>query len=293
MTASSSIEHSVALIGRLGAQHNFRLHPSQPKVAGARTLLIIPAVLRRLHVPTVFAGEITLDPAQARHARDVLRLTSGTTVEVFDDAGVVATGELIVSPRAVAVRVDAGAVARRADARTSFEWTIAAAVPKGERADWMIEKLSELGTAKFIPLASARAVVLPEGKNKRDRWIRIATESAKQSRRAGVMQIGELTRVEEVVATIAAAQDTAGWYFSTAVDARPIDDVATSVVKKARSIVCLIGPEGGWTNEEIADFAAAGLTAVRLTDTVLRVETAAVAAAAVLGSVVTRQRQRS
>ena len=48
--------------------------------------------------------------------------------------------------------------------------TIASAVPKGERADWMVEKLSELGTSEFLPLATARAVVLPQGKGKRERW---------------------------------------------------------------------------------------------------------------------------
>ena len=59
-------------------------------------LLIIPAVLRRVHVPSVQPGEISLDAAQARHARDVLRLQSGATVEVFDDAGTVASGELVI-----------------------------------------------------------------------------------------------------------------------------------------------------------------------------------------------------
>src|SRR5687767_15989799 len=82
-----------------------------------------------------------------------------------------------------------------------LDWTIAAAVPKGDRADWMVEKLSELGVEEFIPLASARSVVLPEGRNKRERWVRIATEAAKQSRRGGVMRVGELTPVAEALKT--------------------------------------------------------------------------------------------
>ena len=184
------------------------------------------------------------------------------------------------------VRVDA-AMSRTAPA-TRSTWTVAAAVPKGERADWMVEKLSELGTAAFVPLAAARSVVLPEGKNKRERWSRIATEAAKQSRRAGVMRIGELTSVGPVLEDLAETSNAAGWYFSTAGDAKPAGEAADALPAGTRSIVAFVGPEGGWTDDELSRFAAAGLTPVRLTPTVLRVETAAVAAAAVIGAVVAR-----
>jgi 16S rRNA (uracil1498-N3)-methyltransferase len=233
-------------------------------------------------VPQLRAGEIALDPAQARHARDALRLTAGDAVEVFDDAGNSATGELVrVTGGEVIVRVDS--LIQRSSPN-SFRWTIAAAVPKGERADWMIEKLSELGTAEFIPLAAERSVVLPEGKNKRERWMRIATESAKQSRRVGVMRIGELTSVRNLLATIKEAPDITAWYFSTAIDAQSVSNVTSTL----KSLVALIGPEGGWTDTEVAAFSEAKLTPVRLTRTVLRVETAAVAAAAVIGSLVNK-----
>jgi 16S rRNA (uracil1498-N3)-methyltransferase len=237
-------------------------------------------VLRRVHVSHLTPGELPVDPGQARHVRDVLRLEAGAAVEVFDDAGAVAAGELVFDGRELRVRVNAvtpvdSGVARR-------EWTIAAAVPKGERADWMVEKLSELGTAEFLPLAAARSVVLPDGRNKRERWARIATEAAKQSRRAGVMRIGELTRVNDGIAAIAGLPDRVGWYFSTATDARPFAEAAAALPHGA-SITAFIGPEGGWTNEELSRFAAAGFTPVQLTDTVLRVETAAIAAAALIG----------
>jgi 16S rRNA (uracil1498-N3)-methyltransferase len=247
-------------------------------------------VLRRVHVPILSVGRVTLDESQGRHAVDVLRLASGTAVEVFDDAGRVATGELVIDDEGD-VSVQVSAIVDPASTRGDrIEWTVAAAVPKGERADWMVEKLSELGTAEFIPLAAARSVVLPEGKNKRERWARIATESAKQSRRPGVMRIGELTSVQDLIASLAGAADRAGWYFSTAADARP---AATAAQRLAgvRSIVAFIGPEGGWTDGELSRFAAAPrMTPVRLTDTVLRVETAAVAAAAVIGSLVSATR---
>lgn len=248
-----------------------------------RPLLIIAAVLRRVHVPRVYPGELILDANEARHLRDVLRLEAGATVEVFDDAGNVATGVLIATGRDLAVNV----TSLHHSSPKAFELIVAAAVPKGERADWMIEKLSELGVATFIPLAAARSVVLPEGKNKRERWMRIATEAAKQSRRSGVMRIGELTSLQDVIRSIGAATHQVGWYFSTGIDARSVI-TAVAKLQGVRSIVALIGPEGGWTDDELAAFASAGVTAVRLTDTVLRVETAAVAAAAVIGSTYTR-----
>jgi 16S rRNA (uracil1498-N3)-methyltransferase len=226
-------------------------------------------MLRRVHVPTLRTGQIELDMASARHLRDVLRLTAGMEVEVFDDAGAVASATITRCDEAVIVNIDAISAPADANAR---EITIAAAVPKGERADWMIEKLSELGCARFIPLATARSIVLPEGRNKKERWMRIATESARQSRRRGVMRIDELTRLEDLLRRDAQAT----FYLSTASD-------APSILEHLQSdrLMLLVGPEGGWTAEEIVAFAQHQITGVRLTETILRVETAAVAAAAI------------
>ena len=220
-----------------------------------------------------------LDIAQAHHVRDVLRLTDGAAVEAFDDAGAVAQGVLLLrGARDVAVRVEHV----QAGEKAGISLTVAAAVPKGDRADWMVEKLSELGVAAFVPLAAARSVVLPEGKNKRERWVRIATEAAKQSRRAGVMRVGELTTVAEALAEAARGPT---WYLATEAEARPVPmGDALADMADGGAVTAFVGPEGGWTAEELAAFGAAGARAVRLTATILRVETAAVAVAAVVGS---------
>jgi 16S rRNA (uracil1498-N3)-methyltransferase len=101
------------------------------------------------------------------------------------------------------------------------------------------------------------------------------------------MRVGELTRVDAIVQRINTSDATEGWYCSTAKDAKPIADMLAGLAP-GTSVVALIGPEGGWTDDELARFAAAGLTPARLTDTVLRVETAAVTVAAVIGSLATR-----
>ena len=234
-------------------------------------------MLRRLHTPAPLRdGPVELDRDEAHHARDVLRLKTGDAVELFDDAGHVGRGAIErCDQRGVVVRVE------QVEAHTGTSGiTVACAVPKGDRAEWMIEKLSELGVDRFIPLASARSVVHPAGKNKRDRWQRISTESAKQSRRSGVMAIDELTPLDQVVAGNRPA-------LFLDIDPRVpslLDHLQSQFSNLKPHVTLLIGPEGGWTDEEVARMRAGGLTGARLTATILRVETAAVVAAAVVAT---------
>jgi len=236
---------------------------------------------RRANVRQVHPGVIELSEREAHHLRDVLRMKLGDVIELFDDAGAVADAQIVeCDQQRVAVRVDA--LQAGGTDPTSVPIVVASAVPKGDRAEWMIEKLSELGVSRFIPLATARSVVLPEGRNKRDRWTRIATEAAKQSRRSGVMTIDALTALDDLLRTV---EPRSAFILSTGADARGLADVLQSSMLHARSsISLLVGPEGGWTDDELARCAAAGLTSAKLTATILRVETAAVAAAAVAAS---------
>ena len=200
----------------------------------------------------------------------MLRLTVGDALELFDADGRTAAAR-VVAASSDGVDVDVSAVAV-AD-RPAVALTVAAAVPKGDRADWMVEKLSELGVARFVPLAAARSVVLPGGRNKIDRWERIAVESAKQCRRPGVMVVDAVTSLADVL------RAGTGWVLSTGPDVMPAGRLVRDV---AAELTVLVGPEGGWTADELAACAAAGWTAVGLGRTVLRVETAAVAVAAVV-----------
>lgn len=229
-------------------------------------------MIRRLHAPAVFVGQVPLDPTQARHARDVLRLKPGDQVELFDDTGAVAIATLqFVGGKDVVATVQ---TLNHVPASDAPRVVVASAVPKGERADWMIEKLSELGVAAFIPLQTERSVVKPEGKNKRERWLRIATESAKQSRRTGVMRVEELRALTEVI-----EKKRVGFHLSTS----PTSELLPSALANWRGdeLMLLIGPEGGWTDAEVQSFATAGIRGVRLTSTILRIETAAITAAGI------------
>lgn len=246
------------------------------------------ALMRRFHVPRAEPGVLVLDRRQAHHARDVLRLTIGDAVEVFDDDGRRAQGRILrCSPREVVVEIGEALAA----APSPLEVIVAAAVPKGARADWMVEKLGELGVSEYVPLIAARSVVHVEGPSKLDRWQRIAQESARQSRRPGVMRIAS-------PAPLVTALDSArgaGWYFCTeGPSLRPMADAVASVVTAPRppQLWLWIGPEGGWTPQERDRFERAGLTPVSLGGTILRVETAAVAAAAVVAAVLVPAMQK-
>lgn len=236
--------------------------------------------MRRLHVSQIAAGAVALDRAQVHHARDVLRLRKGDHIELFDDAGHTAVAT-ISRIDGQGVILDVQQVNAAGEPR--FEWIVASAVPKGSRGDWMIEKLSELGAAAFVPLSTDRSVVVPEGTGKRQRWQRLAAEAARQSHRTGVMRIEEIAGIEELLRRIGGG---CGWYFSTQPPRLTVQQAIARVTRHTRALYLLVGPEGGWTQRELESFSAAGLTAVGLGETILRVETAALAAAVLAATVI-------
>ncbi len=236
--------------------------------------------MRRILVPRAVVGRIDLPPEQAHHLRDVLRMRTDAEIEIFDSAGSTGRGRIAaIGPDGVAIQVERVDLPPAGRPRIA----VAAAVPKGARADWMIEKLGELGVDRFIPLTTERGVVLPRGEAKQRRWARLAQESARQSQRSGIMRIENLTELKTILQQTASGR-MAAWYLSPAEDAAPILELAAAIPPE---LTLLIGPEGGWSPAEIEAFDAAGIVAVRIAQTILRVETAAVAAAAVLQSVLT------
>jgi 16S rRNA (uracil1498-N3)-methyltransferase len=225
-------------------------------------------MIRRIHATSLKIGTVALDARQTHHLRDVLRLEPGEEVELFDDAGSTAKGVIIMEQGQLTVQVQ-----QVEKPPVSAGLIIASAVPKGERADWMVEKLSELGVSEFIPLLTQRSVVHPQGEAKMQRWQRLATESAKQCRRNGVMRIGELTKLPDAI-----SRTQRGWYLST----QGGESLLNSRHGQDIPVTLFIGPEGGWTEEEIQLFTDAQIHPARLTQTILRIETAAIAAAAIV-----------
>jgi 16S rRNA (uracil1498-N3)-methyltransferase len=131
--------------------------------------------VRRFYCPDLTAPQVELDRDDAQHARKALRLAAGHTVELFDGQGTLATGRIEEMTRRCVVEV----AERRSVEPLTPRIDVAVAMPKGSRADVMVEKLSELGADRLIALVTERSVVEPR-EAKMARFGRMAVESAKQ-----------------------------------------------------------------------------------------------------------------
>jgi 16S rRNA (uracil1498-N3)-methyltransferase len=192
----------------------------------------------------------------------VLRLREGDRVRVFDGGG--AEREAILSmpsgARAVVTLRLGEAVEPLPEA--TVDTTLVCAFPKGARGDWLVEKATELGVARIVPVTAARSVMRP-GDGRLKRWRAIATQAAEQCGRAVVPELGGVAAPDAV--TLVADPGA------------PLSVVAALATRPA-SVVVHIGPEGGWTDEERRRFEASGARLVGLGPRTLRVETAALAA---------------
>lgn len=235
--------------------------------------------VRRAHVAQLKPGLLTLPEPVAHYLVRVLRLADGATVELFDSEGRTAMATLRIDPVTTAVTAEVRDVTDAAGVRAVPTVRIASAVPKGDRADYLVEKLAELAVAEWCPLVTARSVVKPDGASKPARWQRLAQEAARQSGSPRVLRIAPLTPLEDAIAAYAPLRAVYGC-------TRPASPPVTCLFHEPPSgpspVCAFIGPEGGWTDDELARLQAAGVRPLSLGPTVLRVESAAVLAAAAL-----------
>ncbi len=213
-----------------------------------------------------------MDKAESHHARNVLRLSVGDAVELFDGKGSVA-GAVIdhyEGSRAVC-RVDTVEL----HPAITPSVTVASAVPKGPRADAMIDQLSQLGVDCFIPLRAEHSVAVPKD-SKIEKFARSAIESAKQCGRARLMRVDQPKAPHEVW-----SDDGYDLKLLAALTGDALPDVAVRL-RGIKSVLVLIGPEGDWSEGELALADEAGCIAWSIAPHILRVETAATAAAAIL-----------
>jgi 16S rRNA (uracil1498-N3)-methyltransferase len=216
------------------------------------------------------AGAATLRGEIAHHLGRVVRARPGDGIVLGDGAG--------GSVTATVVRIDRDAVvcdvgAARREPPPAPRVTVAFAVPRLPRMEWLLEHGTELGVAAFQPLATARA--RPHGE-RADRWARIVRAAAGQCDRAWLPEVHEVRELD------AWLQDDAlpPARFVGAGDATVALGAGTDA--GANEAVVLVGPEGGFTDGERAAIDAAGFAARRLGPHILRTETAAFVGAALL-----------
>jgi 16S rRNA (uracil1498-N3)-methyltransferase len=228
---------------------------------------------------------VTITGEEAHHMIAVRRLVQGDAVTLFDAAGNEYAGVLTRIERTkagpfVAVRIQAKTPA---DRKPGVKLVIATAIPKGERADVLVQKCAELGCASLIPMECERSVVrfVPGREGKLDKWRRIALEASKQSGRNTIMEVAPPALFKEIL--VLAAQRSLALICSTTPGAKPLKNLLAEQ-PHPKDIICLVGPEGGFTEDEEKQAVAVGFRAASLARSVLRTETAAIAAAAVIGS---------
>jgi 16S rRNA (uracil1498-N3)-methyltransferase len=223
---------------------------------------------------------VLLADDQSHHARTVLRLSGGEPVILFDGRGAWIAGHIAGSVdkrRPVAVEV---ASPLTVDPPPAPRLTLATAIPKGERADWLVEQASQLNVSRISWLTCDRSVVKPrEGSAKVEKFRRLAIESAKQCHRTHLLHIDDPVDVNALLK--ANPSSTLLWLDPRAPQSLPQLLPALS----STDILALVGPEGGWSDGENALLSShSQIQPIRLTPTVLRIETAAAAVAAILMS---------
>ena len=207
---------------------------------------------------------------EARHAAKAARRTEGEGVWLIDGKGtafeavVEATAQDRVTCRIVR--------AMEAWGEPEVEITLAAAVLKGGNFDVVVEKATELGVSRIIPLESERAVAKGLSKNKRKRWESLALSATKQCRRSRVPEIAEPMSTEELGQSIGDYDHA----FVAWVGERSRS--LSSHEPLSGSILVIIGPEGGFSDEEAAFMVQRGAHSVTLGNRRLRAETAALCA---------------
>ncbi len=240
---------------------------------------------RRFYAPriafSVDGQSITLSADEARHARDVLRLSRGDEVFAFDGEGheyrcVIAD----MAQNEIALNV----VEESAPAKpeSPLNLTLAVALLKGEKFDLVVQKATELGVTRLVPLITARADIRirepQDAVRKVERWRRIALESAKQCGRANLMIVDKPLELDEFFRSMS---DVQLGVMYTARDGGSMD-AAFEPALEIKSIAAMVGSEGGWTDEEIAQARKHGWQIVTLGGRTMRAETAAIAIAALV-----------
>ena len=209
-------------------------------------------------------GMLSIRGDEAKHASSALRIAAGEHVLVGDGRGTVARCTVQRADRShIEVRineVDEVPVARGL--------TVVQAIPKGERGDLAVELLTEAGVSAIVPWQSDRTVSDWRGKEvaKRQRWERVARAAAKQSRRAWIPHIHD-----RAVAT-PPVRGTTWILHEDAADSMFGLDLPTG------PLTVVVGPEGGLTEQELADLRRAGGLAVRMGPEIMRTSTAGAAA---------------
>ena len=242
----------------------------------ARPAYIELMARRRFFVDAVQSGRARITGPDAHHLTRVLRVEPGQQFEISDNHAVYLAEVESAHKDLVSFAVREKVSSSEPVVRT----TILASLIRFERFEWMLEKATELGVARVVPVQaerSERGLEQAAGK-RRARWNRIAREASEQSRRAKLPEIA-------APMVLAGALNMQGYRLVLEeAEAPPILPALPAHREPGDSVAVLIGPEGGWTDRERDQIARSEWRSVSLGPQILRAETAAIAALAIVNA---------
>jgi 16S rRNA (uracil1498-N3)-methyltransferase len=213
---------------------------------------------------------ITITGQDVHHIKNVMRFRAGDQVICCDGRGLDYLVEITEITKEKVVCLIRETFPSRGEPRTKV--TIAQSLPRGDKIDWILQKGTELGAYRFLPFLSERSLVkLDQGKaqKKQERWQKIVKEAAEQSHRGRVPEVELPIAWNELLQRISEAEiswiayENGGESLKSAIQSAEVDE-----------ILLIIGPEGGFSEREIAEAKAHGAIPVSLGNRILRTETA-------------------
>ncbi len=226
----------------------------------------------RFYVPNLQPekGLLTIKGTEARHIQKVLRLKTGGTLTVFDGSGREYEGTIVKrAPTSVVIKINVFIPSKE---ESPLEITLAQSLLKGEKMDYLIQKATELGVKEIIPFSSSRSIPLLD-RSKRlervNRWEKIAIGASKQCGRGLIPKIDRLRDYTDMLSL--ASQESLRLILSER-EGRRLKEVLREFVDK-RKVFFVVGPEGGFSQDEIEGSKELGFVPISLGQRILRAET--------------------
>jgi 16S rRNA (uracil1498-N3)-methyltransferase len=232
---------------------------------------------RRFFVDAIHRGHAQIVGDEAHHLTRVLRVEPGQQFEISDNHSVYLAEVESARKDLVSFSVREKMAAPQPPVRT----TLVVSLIRFERFEWMLEKATELGVERVVPMQTERSEKgLERAAEKRlSRWNRIAREASEQSRRARLPEIGAPLLFGDALQLEADYR-----YMLEETQAQPILAALPASRKEGDAVAFLVGPEGGWTDRERVLIASAGWRPVSLGAEILRAETAAIAVLSIVNA---------
>ena len=217
-------------------------------------------------------GDYVLEGPEAHHLSSVRRFATGDTVTLFNGDGFEYQAHIIsLAKNSVTLQI---LTSTRVDRERQIPSIVASALPKGDRADYLIEKLTEVGVTRFIPLLTERSIVRPK-KTVVEKFERAVIEASKQCGRNRLMMVDSPCPWHLLLSRT----DLPDHRFVLHTDSHSLP-----LAKVNQESIIAVGPEGGFSQQEIEAALGNGWQTRNLGSRILRVETAAVAAVTIMES---------